>query len=145
MSSSAAEIDAEEETIEKRIEDLFHKLHDSGRKDVSLIALGPSTSGSDVVSIKFVPKDDEDARILQDIFSESEDIWPVGRPYTPHVSLGYFKTEEFPQDAVESLYREIKALAEETDFTISFSVDDLVYQRHFDMQDFRKIFSVAEM
>ena len=145
VSSSAAEIDAEEETIEKRIEDLFHKLHDSGRKDVSLIALGPSTSGSDVVSIKFVPKDDEDARILQDIFSESEDIWPVGRPYTPHVSLGYFKTEEFPQDAVESLYREIKALAEETDFTISFSVDDLVYQRHFDMQDFRKIFSVAEM
>ncbi len=145
VSSSPSEIDEKEKTIENRIENLFHRLHRSERKGVSLIALGPSTSGSDVVSIKFVPKTDDDAEILQDIFSESEEIWPVGRFYTPHVSLGYFKTEEFAQDAVESLYKDIRELAEQTDFTISFSVDDLVYQRHFDMQDFRKIFSVKEM
>ena len=146
VSHSPAEIDEEERRIEDKIRNLFSLLHrEYGGRIIRLKALGPSTNGNDVVSIKFVPLTASDSSILQHIFSESEKIWPVGRYYTPHVSLGYFRTEQFSRESVTALYDDIRKEAEKTDFTISFSVDDLVYQRHYDMQDFRKIFSVSEV
>ena len=146
VSHSPAEIDEEERRIEDKIRNLFSLLHrEYGGRIIRLRALGPSTNGNDVVSIKFIPLTASDSSILQHIFSESEKIWPVGRYYTPHVSLGYFRTEQFSRESVTALYDDIRKEAEKTDFTISFSVDDLVYQRHYDMQDFRKIFSVSEV
>ncbi len=144
VSSVASEIDAAEQGIEDRIREMFHSIKERWEgAEIHLRALGPSC-GSDALSIKFVPEGARDSSILQTIFAESEDIWPVGTQYTPHVSLGYFRTRLFSGEEIVSLYKDLNDISASTDFTITLKADDLVYQRHFDMQDFRKILSVGE-
>ena len=144
VSAKASEIDAAEMSIEDKIRVMFHSINERWTgTEIRLRALGPSC-GTDALSIKFVPEGTKDSNILQTIFAESEDIWPVGTQYTPHVSLGYFRTKLFSGEEIVSLYRDLNDIAASTDFTITLRTDDLVYQRHFDMQDFRKILSVGE-
>lgn len=145
VSHDRCDIDQREDEIDGSIRDLFHSLHEQyGNQDITLNALGPSTHGSDAISIKFVPATCGDSDILQTIFHDSENIWQVGKAYTPHVSLAYFRTEQFPENDVELLYEDIREIVRKTAFSITFSADDLVYQRHYDMKDFRKILSVSE-
>lgn len=146
VSNRRDEIDKSNYEVLESIGALFHELNEEydGRK-ISMRALGPSTSGSDVVSIKFIPSTKDDEAILETVFNKSEDIWPIGRKYMPHVSLGYFRTEVFAQDKVIALYDNLKAIRTNLDLHVTFSVRDLVYQRHFSMEDFRDLFSVADM
>ena len=133
-------------TVIEKIASLFHFLNEKyGERSITLRALGPSTSGSDVVSIKFIPNTAKDEEILSEIFENSEKVWPVGRKYTPHVSLGYFKLNNYGKNTIDSLYANLRRISRDLDFKVSFSVGDLVFQRHFSMEDFRDLFSVSDM
>lgn len=146
VSKDTAAIDAANAKVMPGIIRFFHDLNGRYRDTViTLKALGPSTNGSDVVSIKFIPEKKEDCDLLEYIFDEAERIWPVGRKYTPHVSLGYFKLVDFSKEKIDSLYSDIQKISKSIDFKVNFSVGDLVFQRHFDMQDFRGLFTVSDM
>lgn len=146
VSKNYGEIDEANGKVLEKIAELFHSLDEKyGDRKVSLRALGPTTSGSDVVSIKFLPETEEDESILSEIFERSEAVWPVGRKYMPHVSLGYFKLENFPKKDIDDLYRNLEDISRSLDMKVSFSVGDLVYQRHFSMEDFRDLYSVSDM
>lgn len=146
VSKDYSEIDEANGKVLENIGELFHSLEEKyGDKKVSLRVLGPSTSGSDVVSIKFLPDMEEDEAILSEIFERSEAIWPVRRTYMPHVSLGYFKMKNFEKNAIDDLYQNLKNISNSLDMKVSFSIGDLVYQRHFSMEDFRDLYSVADM
>lgn len=146
VGNSKDRIEEENDKVIAGIRKLFHSLNrELGDEKITLRALGPSTSGSDVVSIKFAPVLENDAKLLLYIFDKSEEIWPVGREYNPHVSMGYFKLCNFEKSSVEELYKNVKEISKNMDFTISFSVKDLVFQRHFSMEDFHVLFAVGDM
>lgn len=146
VSKNYSEIDQANGKVLENIAELFHSLEEKyGDRKISLRALGPTTSGSDVVSIKFCPETEEDEAILSEIFERSEAVWPVGRKYMPHVSLGYFKLENFPKKAIDELYKNLKSISNSLDMKVTFSVGDLVYQRHLSMEDFRDLYSVSDM
>lgn len=146
VSKSMDEIDEENNKVMPLIRSFFCDLYDRYRDTrITLKALGPSSNGSDVVSIKFIPDSKDDCALLEYIFDKSEQIWPVGKKYTPHVSLGYFKLQEFSRTQIDSLYSDMQLISKTIDYKVSFSVGDLVFQRHFDMKDFRGLFTVSDM
>lgn len=115
-----------------------------GGQRIRMRSLGASTSGKDVISIKYVPASKEDYGILTDLYNRMEKIFPENRSYVPHVSLGYFKLKKLEQSEIAFLYDALERMCKELDLDIVLDVDRFVYQHHFHMNDFRDVFSVQE-
>ena len=105
-------------------------------------ALGVSTSGKDIVGIKFVPASEEDYDILIELFNRLEGIYPLGEFFVPHVSLGYFQLRPYGPEEVADLYETLHQLNREMNLTIELDVAELVYQHHYHMNDFRDVFGI---
>ncbi|GAK41552.1 hypothetical protein PUW24_07055 [Paenibacillus urinalis] len=115
-----------------------------GGQRIRMRSLGVSTSGKDVISIKYVPASKDDYEILTDLYNRMEKIFPEYRSYVPHVSLGYFKLKKLEQAEIALLYDTLERMCKELDLDIVLDVDRFVYQHHFHMNDFRDVFSIQE-
>jgi 2'-5' RNA ligase len=111
---------------------------------IQMKALGTSTNGKDVVSIKFVPASGDDFNVLMDLFQRIENIHPLGERFIPHVSLGYFKLKHYTADEINRLYTCLVRLNEQSDFEIKLDVRQLVYQIHTNMNHFTDRFGVGD-
>lgn len=137
------EIQTEINRLEDKVAEEFTAIEQAyGGQVIRLRSLGPSTNGNDVVSIKFLPSTEKDFEVLYDLFTRFERIYPLERPYIPHVSLGYFKLETYNPSDVDKLYQSLEDLAALSDFEVTMDVNKLVYQIHHDMNDFRDQFFV---
>ncbi|GAA0180921.1 hypothetical protein SH2C18_35330 [Clostridium sediminicola] len=145
VSKDKKEIKRKMDSIEGDIKELFAQFNrEYGKKTIRLKVLGPSTSGSDVVSIKFIPDSEKDHNILYDLFNRCEKLFPLNKPFTPHVSLGYFKLKKYTKDEIQRLYYDIKKVSDNSGFYIELPVGDLAYQHHYHMNDFRDVFMVKD-
>jgi len=113
-------------------------------RTIAMRSFGIGTSGKDVVSIKFYPVSANDCTLLNDLFERLERVYPLGKPFVPHVSLGYFRLREYGAGETASLYATLERLNAEGPFDIRLSVDDFVYQHHYSMNDFRDVFGVRD-
>lgn len=112
---------------------------------VRLRTLGVSTNSRDVVSVKLVPSAERDYRVLTDLFDRLETVYPLRKPYVPHVSLGYFQLRVYGPDEIGRLYDTLERLNGRPQPNIELSVDDLAYQYHEHMNDFRNVFTVGSL
>lgn len=114
-----------------KVEKAFREIKDKyGDKTIRMRALGVSSDCSDVVSIKFVPAEEEDYNLVMTLFGYIEDICTLGKPYLPHISLGYFKAKAYSKEELERLFSAIRENAEGHSFTVDMRVADLVYETH---------------
>lgn len=145
VSKDKHEIKRKMDSIEEDIKEMFKQINkEYGNETIRLKVLGPSTNGSDVVSIKFIPDSEKDFAILYNLFERCESIFPLNKPYTPHVSLGYFKLKKYTTNDIQRLYSDIKRISDYSNFYIELPVGDLVYQHHYHMNDFRDVFKVRD-
>lgn len=142
------EISAIRQDIEKVrdiIENEFRKLagmyHD---RTIRMKALGASTAGKDVVSLKFEPSNEEDHLILIDLFQRFEAIYPLGSAYIPHVSLGYFKLVAYSVQEIDALYETLTEINAGLNMEIELELNQLAFQIHYDMNDFRDQFMLGD-
>lgn len=73
--------------------------------------------------------------ILTGIYDRIDDIYHLDYPYTPHITLAYFKPGSYCGDDMIKLDYTLKALSEEK-LTVEFSEEDLVYQVFSDMNSY---------
>ncbi len=132
---------------EPLVEAEFRRIRaDYGGRVVRMTALGVSTSGKDVVSVKYIPESRDDFDVLTDLFDRIEAIYPLRRPYAPHVTLGYFRLRRYDAAEIERLYDAMARLSRERALgAIELPVDGLAYQLHRHMNDFRDVFTVGSL
>jgi hypothetical protein len=75
-------------------------------------------------------------------FNRFEGLYPLNKPYIPHVSLGYFKLKKNDNNEIKDLYETLHILNKAAEFEIELEVNHLAYQHHYHMNDFRDIFRV---
>lgn len=138
-----ADIARREETVAV----LFRTVREEyGGEKIRMRALGPSTNGKDVVSLKFVPSQDRDAELLCDLFLRLESLLPLQKPYVPHVSLAYFLPRPYDAKQIAALYNRLRELDSDAfRFELTLDVMEMAYQRHSHMNDFRDIFTVGSV
>lgn len=110
-----------------------------GNTSIRMKALGVSSDCSDVVSIKFVPATEKDYNTLNELFGYIEGICPLGKPYLPHISLGYFKAKQYSMNELERLFSSIKKYSSGHSFFVDMAISDLVYETHEDMSGYKVI------
>ncbi|MFS0725462.1 hypothetical protein [Paenibacillus sp. 1P07SE] len=130
------DIIAREEAVIAELREI-RALH--GDKRLRLRMLGASTAGNDVVSLKLAPADTPDESLLVELFRRIERVCPLGKRYTPHITLAYFKPQAYPQAHVDRLYEGLRALSRTVHEDLILDVRDLVYQHHYSMDDFRDV------
>lgn len=111
-------------------------------KKIRMRALGTSTGGGDVISLKFIPATEADSYMISDLFDRLEKLYPLHKPYIPHVSLGYFKLKQYKPSEIAGLYDTLRLLNAGAGFEIELEVNHLAYQHHYHMNDFRDVFRV---
>lgn len=122
----------------KKVERAFREIREKyWDKTIRMRALGVSSDCTDVVSIKFVPDSEEDYRLVMKLFDYIEDICTLGKPYFPHISLGYFKAKAYSKEELERLFYTIRRHAEGCSFTVDMAVADLVYETHENMSGYQ--------
>ncbi|MFE5324361.1 2'-5' RNA ligase family protein [Paenibacillus sp. NPDC056579] len=114
-------------------------------EQIRMRSMGASTSGQDVVSLKFAPDSERDFTILIDMFHRLEAVFPLGRPFVPHVSLAYFRPLAFDKKEAVLLHKTLERVRKHAEFDIVLDVYYLVYQYHTHMNDFRDVFSAANV
>lgn len=145
VSPDVREINEDIQKIQCDIEREFILISQAHRdKMINMRSIGVSTGGRDVVSLKFVPDSMEDYRVIMNLFDRFEDIYPLGKPYVPHVSLGYFKLKRFAPNEVQGLYHTLHQINQHLKLSIKLDIKQLVYQHHFHMNHFKDIFRVAQ-
>lgn len=115
-----------------------------GQDKIRMKLLGVSTSGKDIIGLKYVPYEESDYEILIDLFNVMEQVYPLGESFVPHVSLGYFQIRDYRDEEITALYNTLHQLNNDMDLTIELEVAELVYQHHYHMNDFRDIFRVKD-
>ncbi|WP_248928046.1 hypothetical protein [Paenibacillus hamazuiensis] len=132
---------------EEAVAALFRSVRkEYGGEKIRLRTLGPSTSGKDVVSLKFAPSGERDSAILGDLFQRLESLLPLHKIYVPHVSLAYFVPRPYDAKQIAALYSRLRELDSDSfRFELALDVMELAYQRHTDMHDFRDVFTVRSV
>lgn len=111
-------------------------------RTIKMRALGTSTGGGDVISIKFIPAAEPDYHLIYDLFDRFEKLYPLNKPFIPHVSLGYFKINPYTPAEIRSLFDTLTHLNQSAGFEIELAVNWFAYQQHYHMNDFRDVFRV---
>lgn len=143
VSSDVEEIRREIAGLEGGIREEFARIAaDYAGRTIKMKALGTSVGGRDVISLKFVPCASDDFALLSDLFNRMERLYPLGQPYMPHVSLGYFKIRPYERAEIAALFETLREL-NEAPFEIELEVNRFVYQIHYHMNDFRDVFDIA--
>jgi len=143
VSTDNDEIKRDMAAIEGSIRAEFRKISEVYKgRTIRMKALGVSTGGGDVISIKFCPAAVRDYQIISDLFDRFERLYPLNKPYIPHVSLGYFKLKKYDSNEIESLYDTLIHLNQGAGFEIELEVNRFAYQHHYHMNDFRDVFRV---
>lgn len=113
------------------IKDAFKTIRkDYAGKKIHMTALGVSSDGSDVISIKFLPSAEKDYELLMSLFLEMEKICPLGQIYLPHVSLGYFQARMYSDEEIACIFSSISKFSKGYGFEIAMDVDHLVAESH---------------
>lgn len=81
------------------------------------------------------PCTQRDWDILTDIYRKVDEVYSLSYPFTPHVTLAYFKPGSYSGSEVEKLRYTIECLSEEK-LSVTFTEKDLVYQIFEDMNSY---------
>lgn len=145
VSADEAAIRADIRRLEPMLEAAFRGIGERyGDRLIAMRCFGASTAGKDVVSLKFYPASAGDYETLISLFDRIETIFPLGRRFVPHVSLGYFRLRSYGREEIDALYETLQSLNDRGAFEIRLPVRDFVYQHHYSMNDFRDVFAVRD-
>lgn len=131
--------------LEGRIEEeLAHIANKYPQRTIRVQSLGVSGDRSSL-GIKFAPCSEEDTEVLTDLFNRFERIYPLGKPYIPHVSLGYFRLGSYDEKEVKQLYDVLETINRGTGFIMNMDINDVAYQHHYHMNDFRDVLGIQSL
>lgn len=128
-------IEAHDSKIKAEIRCIYDQYRDAS---IRMRSLGPSTTGNEAISIKFIPCSERDYELLMDLHRRIDAIFSLPNFFIPHVSLAYFKLIQYSPEQIEVLYDVMHEL-HEFRFDIELAVDQFVYQYHYTMNDYKDI------
>lgn len=97
------------------------------------------SAGSDVISLKFAPKQLKDYEAIYMMFESYESVFQLNADYLPHVSIAYFTLQEYNKQDLDMINQELEEINSDLSLEINLSVKDFFVQRHYSMGDFRDI------
>lgn len=111
-------------------------------RSIRMTALGVSSDGSDVISLKFIPSAEEDYKFLMSLFDEMETICPLGQMYLPHVSLGYFQARNYTKEEISLIFSTIGKYSKDHGFEVVMDTGHLVAEVHDRMDNYQVLCDV---
>ncbi|MDT9724076.1 hypothetical protein DUZ99_03555 [Xylanibacillus composti] len=111
---------------------------------IQMRALGVKTTWKEAVSLQFVPSSDADSSILLDLFAQLEEVYPLHKPYQPHVTLGYLLARPYRDTEVFRLKEAVREVNAMSMPVIALQVSDLVYQYHLDMNHYVTVYTLLD-
>lgn len=122
----------------KKLGDKIKKLLTEIRKNPFKINLR-STWAFNMVNTSVVlglePCTQSDWDILTDIYRKVDEVYRLNYPFTPHVTLAYFKPGTYSGREIEKLRYTLESLSEEK-LPVTVTEKDLVYQTFEDMNSY---------
>jgi len=140
VSKNNEEIQRSIDAIDSKIKAEFRRIYDKYKNaTIKMRSLGASTNWRDVVSIKFVPCNEDDYELLMDLYKRIDAIFPLPDFFNPHVSLAYFKPQIYSYEKIAMLYDGLRVLDQPSSFEIDLAIENFVYQYHYHMNDYKDI------